>query len=454
MVQSSAFQNTAYGSFSMYYYHGASHTDTTTTIGNVQTPSSLTVTDQSSLITNLSVTARSYSDAYDNRMVFQDFYAANFLPGQDNTNRLNAAFYELRSRFHDYSARLGRQSALGGGVLGRFDGVSAGFGFLSNWRANAVAGQLSDQTIGSKPVFLGAGLDFGVKSSMGGQIYAIKQTVYGLTDRQAVGGNLRYFDQNRTAIAQVDYDTLFKALNMFTLQGTFTGISSTDYNFLFDWRRTPLLSIRNAVNGTTSSIDILLQNGWTQDDLLSLAKQRTATTSLAQFGLTNHIREKWQIGTDFSVSNTSGLPASGTLNPDFTTGVEGFVPATPSTGVAWTLSERVIGSDLISRGDVSVCSLSYTRSPLIAGTTLLLNNHSVIRELWTLDSTLRFFWQSDGQGGRENIIAPTLKLGYRVKSSLLLETEGGLEWTSATPGSMPASTTNRTYISVGFRWDF
>lgn len=454
MVLHRDFQTTAYGSFSMYYYHGASHTDTTTTVGAVQTPSTLTVTDQSSLISNVSMTARSYNDVYDNRLVFQDFYAANFLPGQKSTNRLNAAFYELRNRFNDYSARVGRQSALGGGVLGRFDGVSAGLGFLTNWRANAVAGQLSDAVIGSKPVFFGAGLDFGVRSPIGGQVYAIKQTVAGLVDRQAMGGNLRYFEQRKTAIALVDYDMQFRALNMVTVQGTFNGESGTDYNFLLDRRRTPTLSIRNAVNGTSASIDTLLQNGWTKDDLLLLAKQRTAISNMAQFGLTNHIREKWQIGTDISVSNTSGLPASGTLNPDFTTGLEGFVPATPATGNAWMLTERLIGSSLISIGDVSVCSLSYTRSPLLAGTTLLLNNHSFIRVLWTLDSTLRLYRQTDNLGGRQTIIAPTLKLGYRVKGNLTLETEGGIELTKATPSTLQASNTNRKYFSLGFRWDY
>lgn len=454
VVQHRDFQTTEYGSFSMYYYHGSSHTDTIATVGTVQTPSSVTITDQSSLINNLSVTARSFNDEYDNRMVFQDFYSANFLPGQEKTNRLNAAFFELRNRIRDYSVRLGRQSALGGGVLGRFDGVSGGFGFLTNWRASAVAGQLSDAVIGSKPVFFGTGLDFGVRSSMGGQVYFIKQTVDGLTDRQAVGGNLRYFEPGKTAMAQLDYDTQFRALNMLTVQGTLNGGFGMDYNFLLDHRRTPSLSIRNAVNGTTASIGTLQQNGWTIDDLLSLAKQRTATANMAQFGLTKHIREKWQIGTDFSVTNTSGLPASGTINPDFTTGLEGFVPATPSTGNAWSLTERLIGSGIFSSGDVSMCSLGYSRSAFMAGTTLLLNNHSFIRELWTLDSTLRMYRQTDNLGGKETIVAPTLKLGYRVKSYLTLETEGGLEFTKATPSSLQSSNTTRRYISLGFRWDF
>ena len=453
-AQNKKFQTTEYGSLSMYYYHGASHTDTIATVGAVQTPSSLTVTDQSSLISNVSVTARSYNDVFDNRLVFQDFFAANLLPGQTSKNRLNAAYFELRNRVNNYSARFGRQSALGGGVLGRFDGVSAGYGFLPDWRANVVAGQLSDYVVGAKPLFHGASLDFGVKSSVGGSLYAISQTLEGITDRKAVGGNLRYFDPKKTAIAMLDYDTQFKALNMVTIQGTLIGESGTDYNFLVDRRRTPSLSLRSAVNGTTASIATLLQNGWTIDDLLTLAKLRTAISNLAQFGLTNHIKEKWQMGTDVTVSNTSGMEQSGTLNPDFTTGLEGFVPASPSTGNAWTISERLIGNDVLSSRDVSMMSLSYTKSPLMTGETLLLNSHSFIRELWTLDTTLRFYWQTDNLGGKQNIISPMVKLGYRLKNNLTLEIEGGIEVTKATPSALQSSKTTRKYFSCGFRWDF
>jgi len=453
VVQNREFEFTEYGSFSLYYYHGLSHTDTTTTTGTVQTPFSQTITDQSSLIGNISVTARSFNGEYDNRMVFQDYYAANFLPGQDNKNRLNALFYDLNNRLSNYSARFGRQSALGGGVLGRFDGVSAGYGFLPDWRANAVAGQLSDYQQVSSPVFYGASLDFGVKSQLGGSVYDIKQTVNGLPDRHAVGGDLRYFEQGKTALALVDYDIDFRALNMITFQGTLNLDSGTDLNFYIDHRRAPTLSIQNAVYGTTSSIDILLQNGWTIDDLRSLAKLRTGTANMAQFGFTTHLNGKWQIGTDLIFSNASGLPASGTLNPDFTTGLEGYVPETPSTGTAWIITERLIGSGIITSRDVSLCSLSVSRSPALTGTTLLLNNHSLFGEQWELDSTLRLYWQTYN-GDKEYIVAPLLKLGYRVKTYLTLETEGGIEFTNVSPVAQPASDITRRYFSVGFRWDF
>jgi hypothetical protein len=443
-----------YGSLSMYYYHGASQTDTVATIGNVQTPSRLTLVDQSSLISNVNMTVRSYNSTYDTRFVFQDFYAASFLPGHEDRNRLNAVYYELKSRVDNYSARVGRQSATGGGVLGRFDGISAGYGFLPDWRVNVVTGRLSDPTPEARPTFLSAGLDFGVNSPLGGSVYLINQKAEGFAERKATGANLRFFEPGMTALLMLDYDLQFDKLNIFTLQETWSLGPSTDYNILVDHRRTPSLSVRNAVTGTTATVNSLRQNGWTQDDLLMLAKKRTATSNLVLLGVTKRIEEKWQIGTDFFASNTSGMPASGTLIPDGTTGLEGYLPATEPSGTAWTVNGRVSGSDVISNRDTSVCSVSYSRAPTVEGKTLLLYNHAYMSDLWMLDTTLRFAWQTDNAGGKVNTTAPVLKVGYRIRNNLALEAERGIDWTSATPAALPGSKTTRHYFSFGFRVDF
>ncbi len=470
VAQSTKFQTSEYGSLSMYYYRGASHTSTISTVGGVQTPTSLTATDQSSLITNVSASLRSSNNEYDNRLVFQDFYSRDFLHQNRNRNRLNAAFYEIRDRVEDYSVRIGRQSAMGGGVLGRFDGISAGYGLTPNYRVNVVGGELADDQMGGdvsgakwyarKPGFMGASLDFGLRDPIGGSIYSIFQKVggfrhSGFIDRRAIGGNLRYADGNNSVISMVDYDTQFRKLNMFTVQGTFANTGFGDYNFLLDHRMTPSLSIRNAVNGTTASIFTLAGNGWTTSDMINLANARTSHSDTAQIGVNTRVREKLQMGADVSVTNQSGLSASGTLNPDFTTGVEGFVPAMPSTGNTWTLTGRAIANDLMTANDISIASASVSKGKLMFGQTLLFNNHASLVNPWTLDTTLRIYHQTDYTGGRMFLTAPTLKLGYRAKSNLLLETEGGIEWTRNMPGGgLTGATITRGYFSMGFRWDF
>ncbi|MBU0622267.1 MAG: hypothetical protein KJ795_10490 [Gammaproteobacteria bacterium] len=448
------FQTTQYGSVSSYYYHGNSQTDTVTTTGTVETPVTLSTTDQSSLIANVNMTVRSYNNEYDNRLVFQDLYSANFLPGKDNTNRMNAAYYELRNRFDNYSTRIGRQSALGGGVMGRFDGISGGYGFLQNWRVNAAVGRLSEYTLDTKPTFYSLGLDFGLASPLGGSFYYISQNADGLLDRKATGGNLRYFEQGMSANAMLDYDMQFKEVNFLTLQGTLNSEDGIDYNFLLDRRRAPTWSIRNAVIGTTSTVEYLLQHGWTMEDLIALAKLRTAISNMAQIGMTQRLSEKWQLGTDFVVSNTTGLPASGTKTEGGTIGDEGYVDATPSTGTLWSISERVSGTNVISSNDISTASLSYSRSNTQSGTSLMFNSRVFLEELWTVDGTLRLYWQKDDQGGSQNTVSPLLRVGYRWRNDITLEGEGGMDWIKTETSGVQPTKTTRTYFSFGFRWDY
>ncbi len=455
--QNTEYQFNEFGSLSMYYYTGASQITTTTAAGTtVQTPTSFSMTDQKSLITNVNMTARGYNNQYENRVVFQDFYSANFLPGQKNTNRLGAAYYELKDRIVNYSFKIGRQSGFGGGVMGRFDGLTAGYGFSSDWRANVVTGQLSDFTVGAKPKFNGASLDFGVKSPLGGSVYFINQTVDGLTDRRATGGNLRYFDPRFTLMTVLDYDLQFKALNIFTLQGTYNaGAIGNDYNFLIDRRRTPILDIRNAVNGTTASIATLMQNGWTINDLILLANQRTTVSNTAQVGMTNHLSDIWNVGTDFSVARTDGLAASGTLFPDGTTGLEGYVPASPSTGNTWTISERAMGIGVIKPHDITNFSLSYTKGQLIKTEAFQFGNHADVIERWTLDTTFRLSRQTDNMGGKSSDVSPTARVSYQVRNNLAADGQLGLDWTNSSSSVLQSSSKAfRKFISFGFRLNF
>ncbi len=321
-----------------------------------------------------------------------------------------------------------------------------------------MTGQLSDFSIDAKPQFYGASLDFGTRNPLGGSVYMINQTVSGITDRSAVGGNLRYFDPRYSIISMLDYDVQFKALNMITVQGTINGGGTgNDYNFLLDRRRSPILDIRNAVYGTTTSLATLMQNGWTTSDLVALANQRTATSDSAQIGMTNHLNEKWNIGTDFSISRTEGLAASGgQIDPVFgCVATEGCVPAQPSTGNTWTISERMTGLGVIQSRDVTNFNLSYTKGQLFTMEAFQCSNHSDLKEKWTLDSTFRLSFQSDNTGGKSTDISPTARVSYQVRNNLAADAQLGLDWTNSSSSVLQSTTKSfRDFISLGFRLNF
>lgn len=460
-VQNTEFRFSEFGSISTYYYYGGNRSDTTDTSGSAQSP--IYKTSQSTLMSNIFMTARASNNEYDNRLVFQKFHSWNFLPGQRNSDRVGSAYYELKDRIVNYSVKIGRQSAYGGGVMGRFEGILAGYGFARDWKANVVYGQLYDYSLDSQPKFKGVSVDFGTRSPLGGSVYFIDQTVSGFTDRRAVGGNLRYFDRNFNVMSMVDYDVLFKALNMITVQGTVNNIvQDTDFNFLLDRRRSPTLDVRNAVNGTAVSIAYMLENGFTTEDLIEFAKLRTAISNMANLGMTNRLNEKWTVGTDFYISNTSGLPRSGGVTSTTcsdpinanTPPTEGCVDATPSSGNSWTISERATGLGVFRTGDVTNFSLSYSKGPSTVSKAFQVNNHADLQEKKTLDTALSLSAQNYSTG-KSYSINPSAGMGYALRKDLTIDGHFGINYNKTMSNQLNSSTSTFGWdISFGGRFNF
>lgn len=445
-------QTLTYGSLSMTYYHGASKIDTTDTVSQFSGPltqSTFSAVDQSAMLTSVDLTQRYISETYDNRIVFRDTGYSNFLPGQTSRNRLNSAYFEVKNRLSDYSVRLGRQSATGGGVLGRFDGVSAGFGATSSMRVNAVAGQLSDYTIGAKPVFYGMSADMGAVT-----VYAINQTIEDVQDRRAVGTELRYFDPTKTAFSMFDYDVSYSVLNVAMFQGTFNATPERTFNLLLDHRRAPYMSTRNALMGASTAYLTDLLQFLTEDELRDLAAARTGTSNLGSIGVTQQISQKWQIGGDIRVSSYDGFAASGLIDPatQLPT-LTGVVADTPGTGNELAISPQLIGSNLFSSRDTTVFSLSFISSPIYKAQSFYVYSRANMTDKWSLDASLQLYRMNFDSGTLMTRVMPMLRTAYQIRQTLSLEMDAGVE-VSHTETATQISDGQRQFYSLGFRWDF
>ena len=432
-----------FGGVSSRYYYGQRNVDTTYVFNNTQTTDSYSETDQSMLVTNIDASSRYLSEEYDGRLVFRDALTKNFLSSQSSTNRIYAAYAELKGRTQNYLVRAGRQSSSGAGILGRFDGVSGGYGAAEDWRINASVGALTDFSDGSRPTFIGSSLDRGPVS-----VFFVNQRLEGMLDRRAIGGEYRYFQTDKTGYALLDYDIYFRTLNTAMFMGTLTLDSSTTYNLMVDHRKSPTMSIRTALNGaTTSSLDSLSQS-LGSDALRDLAKARTATSNYAQLGVTHALTKQWQVGGDVRLSTTSGLAASGS-----TTGLEGFVAATDGTGLDKTVTGQVIGSNLFRDQDIWSASLSLSKSGVRDGRSLYLFNHSAFGGKWMVDTSWQLYWQDDDVGGKVTRNSPMVRTSYQLRDRFSVDADVGLDFTN-TSGSTSSSKEIRKYFSAGLRWDF
>lgn len=435
-----------FGSVSQNYYTGLSHTDTTTANGLSVTKDSFTGTDQSTLISTLDITARKRTETTDTRIVLRDDYRANFLSGSKNDNRLSALYVEQSARDRSYLFRLGRQSGLAGGVLGRFDGAWAGYSLNPTWRVNGVVGTPVDYFSGGttdRKTFAGVSVDLTrLPEQWSGSGYFIQQRAGTVVDRQAFGAEAHYFDTHRNYMGLLDYDRLFKAVNIAMFQGNWATESGDNYLMLVDHRKSPTLQISNALFGQTAqSVASLIQSGRSADSLRTDAKALTPTSNLFMVGMTHPYSPRLRLGGDFRISNTSG------------TGAVGALPASPGTGNIYIYSAQVIGNSLFLENDLGLASASIINAQAYKGQSLTLTQIETLRQRWRMDVSLQLYNQKYNTDLRQTRVTPSLKLSYRMNESVNLDAEGGIEYAhnySATTDER----TNRKYLYVGYRWDF
>ncbi|MGC2166113.1 MAG: tetratricopeptide repeat protein [Gallionella sp.] len=430
-----------FGGVSSRYYYSHSKIDSKDPFNSATSTTTQSFTDQSMLISSLDASERYLSEEYDGRLVFRDVNTHNFLANQPSQNRVNSAYGEIRNRIKHYQLRLGRQSSTGDGVLGRFDGISGSYGDTSQTSIGGVAGALSDFSQGSKPVFVGGSVNKGPVS-----LYAISQRVDGLNDRRAIGSELRYFEGNRSAFALLDYDTYFKALNAAQIIGTIGAFGGTA-NFMVDHRKTPSLSIRNALLGaSTSSVNALVQS-LSASSVRELALARTATSNMGQLGFTWPLIDKWQVGGDVRLANTSGLPASGTGT------LEGVLAAQSGRGTEKSVTGQVIGSSLYKDKDVWSGSITLNTSSAVNGYTIYVYNYMLFNSGWTMNTSLQLYRDKNQYGGKTTRVSPTVRGAYRIKEQLYVDLDGGIDRTDF-DGPQLASKTTRIFSSIGLRWDY
>jgi hypothetical protein len=434
------------GTLSQYYYGGRTKVDTVFNTPTTVDRSSFTATDQSSLVTNLDLTLRSRSESSDSRLVLRDTNSQSFLDTTPSYNRLNAAYYDYRGLQNSITARVGRQTGLSGGLPNRFDGAIAGLGIAQKWRVNAAAGApVEYPTIDSKRRFWSTNLEYeNLGDAWSGNFFYTDQRVDGVLDRRAVGNETRYFRGGTSLFSLLDYDTSYKEWNITMLQGTWQTEGRTTLNLLYDRRKAPLLTTTNAIFGQpTTSISTLLQS-LTLEQVRQQALDVTATATQALIGVTTPLSTKWQAGVDARLTNVGPLPAV-VIN-----GIP--IPAQPATGNIYSYSVQAIGANLYSSRDTNVFSATYLNAPTQNGYQLAYNNLSLIAARWTVEPSLRYYTQKDTQQVELTRWTPGLRLTYRVRDNVALESEFNWEKTR-TVGPTSRDDTSRGFFYIGYRWD-
>jgi hypothetical protein len=482
------------GTLAQSYFGGNSavQSQTQTAILGIPTqPNQQTITNstQSAVVTAVDLNARYRSETNDARIVFRDTEQKSLLKADPSlgptpsSNRMDALYVDWRNEDLHSSVRAGRQAGVAGGLVGRFDGVGFSFDLPSKLRLNMVAGAPVDKVVDSKQRFEGVNLEAqNLAEHWGATGFLINQSAEGVTDRRALGAEVRYFEVNRSLFTLLDYDVNFHALNAVTVQGNYTMPDQTNFSLLLDDRKAPILAASNGLVqygcptfadayagnlGACTTKNPLAANGaYTLTELRQSAIDTTAAVRQAAIDVSHPFGQHWQVSADLRMTNIGKLLAINTstvVSPGTTAG----------TGNVRSLSLQATGSNLYSKRDINVFALTHMQSPVYRGDQLSFSNlNSLMNNLLTLEPSISFYHQRDtvsnsaGASGQTlRRVSPGLHGAYKVAKRVYVDSFVSSEQTrvdgqaqtnssnSTQASSQTSTSTRNTFFYIGYRLD-
>ncbi|NJC87473.1 MAG: hypothetical protein FIB02_02915 [Desulfuromonas sp.] len=464
------------GAISQYYYQGGM-------ISDYQDHSTM---DTSLLLNNFSLNGRVRTDRMDVRGRFDGRYRDDFIH-HDETNRqtynqfrVSNFYLDLNDRPTGLSTRLGRQTRSTGGVLGRFDGGLLSYKFHPQFQVNMVGGfpvRPFRATNGDPNLsFYGLSLDFGPFADYwAGNAYIINQddNRSHRTDRRAIGGEMRYQHPVHPVFTQIDYDILFRELNILQAWGNWNFDGGAILHANIDYHRTPILGTSNLdyvlqaagiVPQATGSESIFELNARLACEARlnqrrqELVVKTSGNLKTATIGGIVPVADKLQLNADAMWSNMSGS------NPvNICADIPGILATNlgnlmMGTGDQFSYSAQLIGNGLIAPGDIWTLGLRYYDNNNNKGPNIIsmyMDGRYPIDQQLRVDPRLRvdYYTAYSGWNGSEMVrVRPALRMTYNVLKSLSTELEGGFEWSDHLVRDR--NDTTGYFFSAGYRWNF
>lgn len=368
-------------------------------------------------------------------------------PKPGNQTRVYNLYTELDDRETDLSARLGRQTLRNQGVLGRFDGAIVSWQWAPAYRLNLLAGfpvYSSEQSIDTSRNFYGFSVD--VLNLLNGfdlNMYYNIQDVDGVSDREAVGAELRYFGGNKSFVSSVDYDIAYGELNSLVALGNWTFQDRTTVNARFDWRNTPYLTTESALVGQSASDIQGLLLAYTEGEIRQLALDRSGGMQSVAVGVARPLSERFQISADITASQYDATPASGGAQE------------TPDSGTLTYSYLSLIGTSLIREGDISILGLRYSEGGSSKSTALFLDTRYPLTQSLRLNPKLLVSRREIGTGdATELLVRPGMRVLYRMARHFQFELEAGGEFGSYDNGGGETNDSSGYYVYMGYSADF
>jgi tetratricopeptide (TPR) repeat protein len=383
------------------------------------------VVNQSSIYTDVSLDARRRGERFDIASRITAGYRSDLLnDAERSTNgndfRLSYAYLDVADARTRLRGRLGRQTRNTGGVLGRFDGLNMTYTLNEKLRFDAVAGEPVYSTstdLKDSRFFYGLSGSFApFSNALELGAFFLQQDIEGLTDRSAVGTELRYFGESGSLWGIVSYDAEFAELGSTFLQGSWRLPGNLTVTGLLDVRRSPFLSLGNALVGQQleSFSDMTLL--FTEEELRQFALDRSPQVTTLSTGLSKPLSPKLQFNLNASLSTIDATPETA------------GVAATEETEYSY-FSADFVASSLFTEGDVGIFGFRYSQSDTTDVYSINLDSRFPIGRTWRINPRLRVDYREiRSDQSTQWTYTPAVRIQFRPGRHWRLELEAGKQY--------------------------
>jgi hypothetical protein len=403
------------GSIAQYYYGGKAKSKSLVNIATGIDQATISHTTESAVVTSLDLSGRLVGEGAEYRAVVRGSGSTNLLQGGHSSNSIGAVYAEYRRNGEGLAVRAGRQSPISGGLLGLFDGVSMAYPIAQGLKLDVMGGVPASALVSAPGERLFAAVLEAdtFAEHWGGNFYLLNQSTEGITNRRALGAEIRYAGEQWSLNTMADFDAVFKMLNALSVHGSVQLPQQTTVTMLVDERRAPSLQLTNAlISSGAASLKTLLQ----VQSLAQVQQSALNTSAIARqllISASRPLNPQWQLSGDLRYSAIGALPQVG----DF--------EAQPATGGQFSLGSQLTGTNLYSQRDINNFNLSVMSTPFFKGVQFSYNNLTGLREGQdlTFEPSVRLYMQRDKQDVKLMRFGPGARLSWRYsqRSSLLGE---------------------------------
>ncbi|MCW8935705.1 MAG: hypothetical protein OQK98_13345 [Gammaproteobacteria bacterium] len=425
-----------HGSLSQFYRSNTAKIDNTQSIKTL-----------SQLNTFIDITTQHRSSNFDHQYQFTSDHIYDFIKDDDNSEfRFIETYYELSYRKTGSSGRLGRQTLRIGGLLNRFDGISAGYQFTADMRFNIHAGHPVEidnkSSINTDKTFYGLTYETGTfLNNWNMNLFYFDQKYNDFNDRSSIGTEVYYRDIKKSLFGMIDYNLLYDEINILQLNANILMDQGRTAHINAFMRKAPVLSSSNALIGRQeTSLDALI-NTLNIEQIYQLAEDRTANSQTITAGGSQRLNLKYQLTADLTLSKTDATIASG------------GVAAIPGTGTDYFIGTQLVGNNLLIKRDTGVLGIRYSNTEPSKVISLIANSRFPINRDWRINPRLQFDIRNLIGSRSQNKVRAIIRTDYTYINKVRFDFEIGYDQTDE-ENSGESLTSNNLFFTLGYRWNF